>query len=140
LGNPFETSLAVCRIIFGGIMQRFPELKFCLSHGGGAIPYIAGRLDHGYLRREECKKSIQTPPSTFLKKLYFDTIVFERKALELLVSVFGPEHVLLGSDYPFDMGESGAVSFVEGMEHLTRQEKEKILGLNAIRLLGEPTL
>jgi aminocarboxymuconate-semialdehyde decarboxylase len=140
VGNPFETSLAICRIVFGGIMESFPRLKFCLSHGGGAIPYIAGRLDHGYACRKECKKNIRTLPSAFLKKLYFDTIVFERKALELLLSVLGPDHVLLGSDYPFDMGESGPVTFVEGIESLTKHEKEKILGLNAIRLLGEPSL
>lgn len=77
VGNPFETSLAISRIIFGGVLEEYPGLKFLFSHGGGAIPYIIGRMDHGYFYKGECKRKIKQAPSTYLKSLYFDTIVLK---------------------------------------------------------------
>jgi aminocarboxymuconate-semialdehyde decarboxylase len=112
IGNPLETALAGARLIFGGVMARHPGLAIVLSHGGGALPGIAGRLEQG----RRVRKEIVTEQTVVegLRTLLYDTIVFDRDALRHLVQTVGADRVVLGTDWPFDMGETDPVSFVEG--------------------------
>lgn len=134
-GNPFETSLAVSRIIFGGVLEEYPRLKFLFSHGGGTIPYIIGRMDHGYHHRAECQKKIVQNPSHYLRSLYFDTILFEKSALQFLVETIGPANIVLGTDYPFEMMESRPIFLINNLDHISNDEKNMIRGENALTLL-----
>ncbi len=134
-GNPFETSLAISRIIFGGVLDEYPRLKLLFSHGGGAAPYIIGRMDHGFFCKDECKRNIKRPPSFYMKSLYFDTITFEGRALRFLLDMMGSEKILLGSDYPFDMMEFDPPAFLKTIDQLTLEDESKIRSENALRLL-----
>ncbi len=134
IGNPAETSLAVANIIFGGIIEKFPDLKIIFAHAGGFIPYQRGRLEHGYHVRTETKSIISKPPSEYLKKLYFDTITHFTPALEYLIKVFGSDNILLGSDYPYDMGDQDPLQSIMNLKEINRKTKEKIIGKNAADL------
>jgi aminocarboxymuconate-semialdehyde decarboxylase len=136
IGNPLEAALAVGHLIFGGVLDDCPKLKLCVAHGGGYLPSYAGRMDHAHAARPDCRDCIQAAPTSYLKKLYFDTVVFTHHQLEYLVQQYGAEHVIMGSDYPYDMGEENPVGFVEGAPHLGDADKDAILGGNAARLLG----
>jgi aminocarboxymuconate-semialdehyde decarboxylase len=111
VGNPAETALAGARLLFGGVLERHPELRVILSHGGGALAYLAGRLRHGCEVRAECKVRA-TAPLDGLRRLYYDTIVFDPRALRYLVETVGASQVVLGTDYPFDMAEDRPLDFV----------------------------
>ena len=137
IGNPLETSIAAASLVFGGVLERHPTLKFCFSHGGGFIPYQAGRLIHGWSVRPEGKKSLQVSPEASLHRLYFDTILHFDAALTFLVEAFGASHVLLGSDYPFDMGMFDCVRHVRELP-IPEADRRTILGSGARTLLGEP--
>ncbi len=134
-GNPAETGLTTASLIFGGVLERFPSLNICMAHGGGVLPYIIGRLDHGYEMRVKGKTIITRPPSTYLRQLYFDTITHSAEALRYLITLAGADHVLLGSDYPFDMGNDRPVELVRRLA-LPGADSEAILGGNAARLLN----
>jgi aminocarboxymuconate-semialdehyde decarboxylase len=134
IGFPMETSLAVSSIIFGGVLERFERLKFCFVHGGGFIPYQRGRLEHGYQVRSEPKGEISKPPSEYVKLLYFDTTTHYQPALEYLTATVGSDKVIMGSDYPYDMADPHPVSSVRGLQSLSQDDKEKILGGNAVRI------
>jgi aminocarboxymuconate-semialdehyde decarboxylase len=135
IGQPLEEAVFVSRLIFGGVLERYPNLKIVVGHGGGYLPYYPGRMDHAYQVRPESKKHISRPPSEYLKKLYFDSIVYQEPSLENLVRFAGSDHVLLGTDYPFDMGEADPVGFINKLKSVPQADKEKMLGGNAIRLL-----
>jgi aminocarboxymuconate-semialdehyde decarboxylase len=135
IGNPAETSLAFAKCIFGGVLEKFPQLKFCLAHAGGFLPYTWGRLERGYKTTKACQEKISKPPSEYLRLFYFDTISHSQMALEYLVQNFGAEHVLLGSDYPFEMGDPEPWSTVNSLKIGTKG-KEKIAGENAASLLS----
>ncbi len=136
LGNPFDTSIAITKLILGGVLEELPELKLCFAHGGGAFPYLRGRIDHGYKARPESHGGLPKLPSEYLhQEIYFDTIVFDESILEYLVASVGNDKVLLGSDYPFAMGDLDPVSSVKRLKSLSPPESEKILGGNAARLL-----
>ncbi len=135
IGNPAETSLAFAKCIFGGVLEKFPRLKFCLAHAGGFLPYTWGRLERGYKTTKACQEKISKPPSEYVRLFYFDTISHSQMALEYLVQNFGAEHVLLGSDYPFEMGDPKPWSTVSSLKIGTK-DKEKIAGENAASLLG----
>src|SRR5262245_57643665 len=105
IGNPTDTSLGVAKLIFGGVLERFPRLKFLLAHAGGFLPYTWGRLERGYRVQDSRALKIPKLLSEYFKLLHFDTIAHSAMALEYLVANFGAEHVLLGSDYPYDMGD-----------------------------------
>jgi len=135
IGQPLEEAVFVSHLIFGGVLERYPNLKIVIGHGGGYLPYYPGRMDHAYAVRPECKKHISRPPSEYLKKLYFDSIVYQEPSLENLVRFAGSDHVLLGTDYPFDMGEADPVGFVNKLKSVPQTERDKILGGNAVRLL-----
>ena len=136
IGNPLDTTVALAHIVFGGVLERYPKLKIVAAHGGGYMGHYPARMDHAYKVRPECHDHIKRSPSYYLKKIYYDTMVFEEKQLEHLVSLWGADHVVIGTDYPYDMGYYKPVDFVEGTKSLTRTEKEAIIGGNAAKLLG----
>ena len=134
IGNPLDSTVAVSHLIFGGVLDAHPRLKVCVAHGGGFLPAYAGRMDHAHRARSDCRLCIKRKPSSYLRKMYFDTIVFEPGQLEYLVETYGSDHILMGTDYPFDMGMYKPVQFVGGAK-LTATDKAAILGGNAARLL-----
>lgn len=135
IGNPLDTTIAAARLIFSGLLEKLPGLKICFAHGGGHLPYIMGRIHHGYAVRPECKDEIKRSPWEYFGRLYFDTITHHLPALEYLVKAAGSDHVLMGTDYPYDMGEEDPVGFVRSLS-LPEADKEKILGGNLRELLG----
>ena len=134
VGLPFETTIAGASLVFGGVLDRHPGLKVCLSHGGGFVPYQAGRFRHGWEVRPEARTNLQRSPEESLARLHYDTILHSRRSLEFLVDSVGPEHVLLGSDYPFDMGSLDCVGEVEALS-IAPHARDLILGGRATRLL-----
>jgi aminocarboxymuconate-semialdehyde decarboxylase len=136
IGFPFDTTLAAGKLVFSGVVEKFPGIRWVLGHLGGAIPYLAERLDRGYFAFKECRENISAPPSEYLKKFYYDTVNFNVKALEFAVGFAGADHLLAGSDYPHQIGSLGKmVSSIEGLG-LSSREKAGILGENAVKLLG----
>src|SRR5262249_45139184 len=115
IGNPLDTTIAAACLVFSGVLERHPSLKICLAHGGGFVPYQAGRFVHGWHVRAEPKSKLGKPPTDSLKRFYFDTIVHSKEVLEFLVGNAGADRVLLGSDYPFDMGMPEGVAQVRGL-------------------------
>lgn len=134
IGNPLDTTVAVSHLIFGGVLDAYPKLKICLAHGGGYAAAYSGRFDHAFEARSDCRRLIKRPPTRYLKKLYFDTIVFTHHQLEYLTNLYGSDHIILGTDYPYDMALPEAVKFVTSAK-LSRADKAAILGGNAARLL-----
>ena len=112
VGNPTETAQAGARILFAGVLERHPRLKIILSHGGGAMPHLIGRLRHGYEVRPECRERAANPIEQ-IRNLYYDTIVFDPLILRHLVEIVGVDRVAVGTDFPFDMGETNPIGFVE---------------------------
>jgi aminocarboxymuconate-semialdehyde decarboxylase len=135
VGLPFETTIAGASLVFGGVLERHPGLKICLSHGGGFLPYQAGRFGHGYAVRPEAKVNLKQPPQESIGRLYYDTILHSRPTLEFLISSVGADHVLLGSDYPFDMGNLDCVARVAALA-IPAPDRDLIAGGYAARLLG----
>jgi aminocarboxymuconate-semialdehyde decarboxylase len=133
IGNPLESAIAVAHLIFGGTLDRHPRLHICVAHGGGYLPGYFGRLDHGWRARADCRQHITRPPSEYLHRLYFDTLVFDPAQLDFLVRTYGADHLCLGSDYPFDMSEPDPVGF---HARLSPQDRAQILGGTAAKLLG----
>ena len=111
IGNPTETALAGSRLLFGGVLEHYPDLTLILSHGGGALPQLIGRLAQGYRVRPESRLHAASPEG-LLGRFYFDTIVFDPRVLRHLVDIVGADRVVLGTDYPFDMSEADPVTFV----------------------------
>lgn len=136
IGNPLETSVAVSHLIFDGVMERHSKLKIVLPHAGGYLAHYWARMDHAHRARPDCHIVIQKAPTSYLKKFYFDTITFDRDMLRHLIDKWGEDHVLLGTDYPYDMGEVDPVGLIESVPRLGRAEKELIMGGNAAKLLG----
>ena len=134
IGNPLDSTVALHHLIFGGVLEDYPRLKIVVAHGGGYLPAYSGRIDHAHGARSDCRRIIKKKPTSYLKKLYFDTIVFTHHQLEYLAELYGANHILLGTDYPFDMALPHAVKFVESAK-LTRADQAAILGGNAARLL-----
>jgi aminocarboxymuconate-semialdehyde decarboxylase len=136
LGFTFDTTLTAAKLVFGGITERFPGIRWVLNHAGGAIPYLAERLDRGYAVFAECRVNISKRPSEYLKNFYFDAVNFDPKALALCVDFAGPDHVLAGSDYPHQIGSLQKMcETIERLE-IGESDKDKIRGGNARRLLG----
>ena len=134
IGNPTDTSLSVAKLIFGGVLERFPRLKFLLAHAGGFLPYTWGRLDRGYRIQDSSISKISQPPSEYLKRLYFDTIAHSQMAVEYMVQNFGADHVLLGSDYPYDMGDPEPVQSLRAAR-IDDEQMKQVSGANACKLL-----
>ena len=136
IGNPLETTVAASYLIFDGVMDRHPKLKVVLPHGGGFLAHYWARMDHAWRAREDCRVNIKKRPSSYLEKFYFDTITFSPDMLRQLIDRFGADHVLLGTDYPFDMGVEDPVGFISKTPRLTSKEKGLIEGRNAAKLLN----
>jgi len=136
IGNPLDTTIAAACLVFSGVLERHPSLKICLAHGGGFVPYQAGRFLHGWHVRKEPKSKLPKPPTESLGRFYFDTIVHSKDVLEFLVGNAGVNRVLLGSDYPFDMGMPDGVLQVRGLS-IPAAEQAAILGDRARALLGD---
>ena len=135
VGLPFETTVAGASLVFGGVLERHPGLKVCLSHGGGFLPYQAGRFRHGFEVRPEAKVNLPDGPQESIGRLFYDTILHDKHTLEFLVSSVGPQYVLLGSDYPFDMGNLDCVARVEALD-IPAKDRDLILGGYAGGVLG----
>jgi aminocarboxymuconate-semialdehyde decarboxylase len=135
IGNPLDTTIAAACLVFSGVLERHPSLKICLAHGGGFVPYQAGRFLHGWHVRKEPKSKLPKPPTESLGRFYFDTIVHSKDVLEFLVGNAGVDRVLLGSDYPFDMGMPDGVLQVRGLS-IPAGDQSSILGGRAKALLG----
>lgn len=137
VGMPAETTTAICTMAFGGVFERFPRLRVCFSHGAGAFPYTVGRISHGFqVRPDLCATNCATNPEEFCGRFYSDSLVHEPNALRLLVKVLGEDKVVLGSDYPFPLGEHFPGKLVASMEDFSRERKRKILADNALQFLG----
>ena len=138
IGNPFETTVAIASLIFGGVLDRLPDLDICFAHGGGYACLGSDRLDRGSQVRAEAKGT-SSLPSDYLRRLYFDTLVFSHRGLSNLIEVVGVDRVVLGSDYPADMGEPRPVDFIESHPDLTDDQRRLILGRTMERLLAART-
>ena len=136
IGNPLETTVAASHLIFDGVMERHPKLKVVLPHAGGYLAHYWARMDHAWKARPDCRTVLKQKPSRSLEKFYFDTITFDPGMLQHLIERFGAEHVLLGTDYPYDMGVEDPVGFISKVPGISSVEKKKIMGGNAARLLG----
>jgi aminocarboxymuconate-semialdehyde decarboxylase len=134
---PSETAFAVGALLFGGVLERAPGLRLVFAHGGGSVPFIIGRMERGWQVWEPARELLAQPPSTQLSECYFDSIVWDEASLELLVRRVGADRVLLGSDYPFVMGEDRPGELIQRAA-LSDEEKGLLLGGNAERLLALP--
>lgn len=139
LGNvlqfPYRTTQMVERMILKGMFDKYKNLRLCLSHGGGLLAFNIWRLDHAYKLRPEFRKNISLPPSTYLKKLYFDSIVHSVAALQYLVEVAGADRVVIGTDYPMAMGDFESINKINQL-NLSDKERAQVLGGNAARALN----
>ena len=136
IGNPLDSTVALHHLIFGGVLEDHPGLKLVVAHGGGYLPAYSGRIDHAASARPDCCERVKEMPTTYLKRLYFDALVYTHHQLHYLVDEYGADHILMGTDYPADMGEVDPIGFVEGADKLDDAARRAILGENAARLLG----
>ncbi|HBI04490.1 MAG TPA: 2-amino-3-carboxymuconate-6-semialdehyde decarboxylase, partial [Paenibacillaceae bacterium] len=127
-------------LIFSGIMEKLPNLKVLLAHGGGSLPYILPRMDHGWENWTHLQELISQPPSHYAKKFYYDSLVFDPVNLKYLIDKFGDQRIMLGTDYPFKMAEIPAGRILQESFHLTEEQKNRIFGLNAMEFLGLKTI
>jgi aminocarboxymuconate-semialdehyde decarboxylase len=134
VGQAFEEAMAISSLMYDGVLEAFPRLKICISHGGGYMPYYMGRIDRNYAEKANTRVNMKKPPIDYLRMLYFDSCVYERPVLQHLVDKVGAERVLLGSDYP--VGEAKPIEFVTDIATLSAAQKEKIVASNAAALLG----
>lgn len=137
VGMPAETTLAICSMIFGGIFERLPKLKVCFAHGGGAFPFTIGRIEHGFnCRPDLVAVDNKVNPREYIGKFWVDSLVHDDNALAFLVQTMGEDRVVLGSDYPFPLGEDHPGLLVESSKQLSDLVKRKILEENALEFLG----
>jgi aminocarboxymuconate-semialdehyde decarboxylase len=134
VGNPAESTVAVAALIFGGVLERHPGLRFVFVHGGGFAPYQIGRWDHGFEARAEAREHIDRHPSEYMNRLYFDSLTLDALSLELLGRRVGWDHVVLGTDHPLDMGETDPVGALRVLG-LPAADEQAVLSLNAEVLL-----
>src|SRR6201987_2722383 len=136
LGNPLETTLALHNLIFSGTLARFPELKLMAVHGGGYLPSYSGRIDHAWGARRVAHADLPFPPTASLRQVYLDTVVFTYHQLAYLIEIFGPDRIVMGTDYPFDMAEFNPIGHVAGVKGMNERMLAQIAGGNAARVLG----
>src|SRR5579863_5062001 len=136
IGNPLDSTVAVHHLFFGGVLEDHPRLKIVVAHGGGYLPAYSGRIDHAAAARPDTCVHLKEMPTTYLKRLYFDALVYTHHQLQYLVDEYGADHILVGTDYPADMGEVDPVGFIERAPRLDDAARRAILGLNAARLLN----
>ena len=136
VGFLFDTTLAAAHLTFAGVPERYPGIKWVLTHMGGALPYLAERCDRGYEAFAECRENISKPPTEYFKRFFYDTVNFNPDAIEFAISFAGADHILAGSDYPHQIGSIpkmlGSLKAID----VSDQARQKILGGNAAQLLG----
>ncbi len=136
IGFPFDTTLAVARMCYDGMLRDFPEIRWIIAHLGGAVPYLMERMDNGFRDFAECRAKIDQLPSTYLKRLYYDTVTFSPYTLNLARDLLGADHLVMGSDYPHLLGSiDRAVSSIESL-NIPQQEKQKIFEGTALSILN----
>ncbi len=137
VGNPLESTIALTRLIHGGVLEELPSLRLCVVHGGGFLPFYASRMDHAWRHRPEGRHHIpDRPPSSYLRRIFVDCLVYDPAHLAFLVAQMGAERVVVGTDYPYDMGDDDPVGLVEATPGISDDDRARILGGNAARLLG----
>ena len=137
IGNPLETMVAANRMIFSGLFEELPDLKLVLLHGGGYLPFYTSRADHTWEVRPETRVHIPDhPPSHYMKKLFYDTMVFQPLYLKHLVEIVGADRVMAGTDFPFDMGETDPMGLIDRTDGLTDEDRAGMKGGNAAKLFG----
>ncbi len=136
VGFPMDTTLAAAKLVFAGVPDRHPRIRWVLGHLGGAIPYLAERLDRGFAAFRECRAHLDRRPSEVLRTFYFDTVNFDPAALRLALEFAGADHLLAGSDYPHQIGSIPAMLASIRALDLPARDRDLILGGNAERLLG----
>ena len=135
IGNPLESTVAVSHLIFDGVMARHPKLKVLVAHGGGYIAHYRARMDHAWRARADTRTVIKRKPSSYLKKFYFDTITHDPVMLARLIEQYGPEHVVLGTDCPYDMADDDPLGTLAPVKRLPKAARDLVAGGNAARLL-----
>jgi aminocarboxymuconate-semialdehyde decarboxylase len=141
VGMPAETCLAICSLIFGGVLERLPRLRVCFAHGGGSFPGTIGRIEHGFqVRPDLCAVDNRKSPREHLGRFYVDSLVHDADALRTLIRLMGAERIALGSDYPFPLGEAEPGRLIESMPDLTPFVKERLLAGTAREFLGLTTV
>ena len=135
LGNPYEAGVAASVLVFGGVLDAFPNLVFMLPHAGGAFPWLIGRLDYGYQAGVPELQHIKQPPSAYLRRFYYDSILHNPQRLQILTELVGADRIVLGSDYDQALAYKQPVNFIESVPRLSTYERELILGGNAARML-----
>lgn len=137
IGNPLETMVAATRMIFSGLFEEHPGIKLVLLHGGGYLPFYSSRADHTWEVRPETRVKIpDQPPSVYMKRLFYDTMVFQPLYLRHLIEVVGVDRVMLGTDFPFDMAETDPVGLIDATEGIDDDDRVAISGGNATRVFG----
>jgi aminocarboxymuconate-semialdehyde decarboxylase len=141
VGMPAETALAACSLIFGGVLEKCPLLRVGLAHGGGSFPFCLGRIQHGFeVRPDLCAVDNPHPPTQYVQRFYVDSLVHAPKALEYLVDMFTPQRVMLGTDYPFPLGELLAGDLIEQCACCSDEDKQQMLAGTAAEFLGRKDL
>jgi len=136
VGFPFDTTLAIAKLCFAGVFKELPNIRWLVAHAGGAVPYLMERLDSGWRDFAECRANIDEPPSTYLKRLYYDTVTFSPHNLRLLRDVVGVDHMVMGSDYPHLLGSiDKAVSSIDAMD-FSEPEKEQVYSGTALSIMN----
>jgi aminocarboxymuconate-semialdehyde decarboxylase len=136
IGNPLETTIALHYLIFDGVLERHPNLKILAVHGGGYLPAYSGRIDHAWGARSDSHGNLPHPPTSYLKKIYFDTVVFTPHQLAELVRLYGADRIIMGTDYPFDMADFDPIGHVASVDGFDESVIGAIAGGNARKLLG----
>ncbi|MFN4259078.1 MAG: amidohydrolase family protein [Gemmataceae bacterium] len=137
VGMPAETALAICSVIFGGVLDRWPRLRLCFAHGGGDFPGTLGRIEHGWqVRPDLCAVHGCRNPRDYLQQFYVDSLVHSPEALRLLLHLFGPRRIALGSDYPFPLGEDRPGTLIESLPELSAEDRRLLLAETALEFLG----
>ena len=138
IGFTFDTTLTAAKLVFSGIVEKFPQIKWILGHLGGAIPYLAERLDRGYSAFKECRENISKPPSEYLKEFYYDSVNFDYNALKFAIEFAGSDHIVAGSDYPHQIGSLEKMKESISNLDISAEEKACISGKNVAALLDIP--
>jgi aminocarboxymuconate-semialdehyde decarboxylase len=136
IGNPLETTVALHYLIFDGVLERHPKLKLLAVHGGGYLPAYSGRIDHAWGARKDSNGGLPKPPTEYLRRVYFDSVVFTPHQLEYLVNTYGADHIVMGTDYPYDMADYDPVQHVLSVESFDDETRAKVAGGTAAALLG----
>jgi aminocarboxymuconate-semialdehyde decarboxylase len=141
VGMPAELALAICSMIFGGVFERLKKLRVCFAHGGGSFPFTIGRIEHGFnVRPDLVATKNKIKPRKYLGKFYLDSLVHDQSALRFLIELIGEDKVIMGSDYPFPLGEHEPGKLIASMKGISREAKEKMFWKNAVAFLGLKTI